>query len=189
MAKEQWNDGNKHYLRPAQMVSFFGDSASNGHTHDGVDVDGSVPKINLGDHTNLNWVEFGVDVSSTYFSTPVSNTRWDYALLDDIVFIHVKNEISGSHGTNTQFKFSPNGGNWPSAIVPTNIQLVGGLYLQVCAAGVERRMGSILIPASSTTGWELQVTDSSAIIANNNFNTASTQPKQIFRQIFKYRKQ
>jgi len=183
MAKTQFIDGT--FLTPAFMTAQFGTNAGTGHDHKGSNADGSCPIIPITD-INIPWTEFGVDVSSSYFTSPVSNQKWDYCKISNMVYIYVKTPLSGAHTANTQLKVSPNGGSWPTAIVPATNQLVGGIIIQKCDTVVNYRNGAVIITSGASTVWEFWCPDDNSVLDNDHFGTVSSQPKGILRQIFSY---
>jgi hypothetical protein len=168
------------------MGTFFGTDATTGHTHDQLNNDGSAPKVDSTAHINYSWTEFGVDVNSTYFNTPVANQKWDYCRVGNMAHIYVKTPIYGVHTSNTQFKVSPNT-TWPAAIIPATLQTVGGLTLSKCDSVVNNRPGAVIIPASASTAWEFLITDNNGVLDNDHFDATNVQPKGLpYRQTFSY---
>jgi hypothetical protein len=62
MSKTNYVNGS--FLTPALMADYWGTNGSTGHTHDGADVDGSAPKIDLVNHTT-NQIDLTTQVSGT----------------------------------------------------------------------------------------------------------------------------
>lgn len=124
MAKKTWGDGT--HLTPSFMTSFFGTDANTGHIHNGANLDGKAPKIDLTDATNITGVlplTSFVDSSTGVFSV-ISNsvydpvTRdWTFERVADHVMINCS-EILGVDGSNNEFRVST-GRNWPVAIQST----------------------------------------------------------------------
>jgi len=187
-----------------------------GHAHDGGDEDGHAGKIDLesevdGDlpialvdglagvldgldgrvedlEDQIETGDISVDVTSEYFSTP-ANATWKYKKNT------VTNEVSilipdmfGSHGTNTQLQFTPHSGNWPSAILATLAQSIGGVMLSRQGALSEFRLGTLTIPntANSDDNIFAMITEDSAVLTVAGFGLADSQPKGIFRQTIHY---
>jgi hypothetical protein len=65
MGKQLWAANTETALTNELMRAYFGNSAGTGHTHDGIDNDGSVPKINLAAAAHVTG------------ALPLANIDWD----------------------------------------------------------------------------------------------------------------
>lgn len=164
MAKTQWADGS--FITPAGRILEFGNDAASGHNHLGLDADGSAPIV-----WSLDTIS--VDVTSTYFTTPVNST-WTYFKPEglDIVVLKIP-EIIGVHASSDELQFAPNSGNWPVVIIPTGNEQypIVSLRKQDAAAG-ELRLGHLIIPTSTSTNIIAKITDNNAVLIAAGFGTA-----------------
>lgn len=175
MAKTDWNSPPK-WITPDFMVAFAGNNAGSGHNHQGTDDDGSCPNIALSNAVS-DYITgtFGIDVSSTYYSTPASNKTAVYTKIGNVVTILFQEGIWGWHSTNDQLRLSPNGGSWPSDIIPTTDQLVSGMFLgRIEGAATEFRPGAIVIPNSVSTDIICYIIDDTGEFKTDNFGTGSS---------------
>ena len=179
MAKTNFNNGS--YLTPTFMDSFHGTNAATGHNHQELDADGSCPQIALSDSVSdyLSGT-FGIDVTSTYFTTPLSNgTAW-YIKIGNIVFVTFP-DIFGHHAATPQLQLTPNGGNWPSAIIPSTAQLVGSIGAPEAAA-IEPRQIYLNIPAATSSNIICAIADNTGILGASNWGSGAASPKGIYRR-------
>lgn len=187
MAKTDWNSPPK-WLTPEFMVAFAGNNAGTGHNHEGTDDDGSCPKISIADSVDDYLTgTINVDVISTYFATPV-NADWIYYKVGSIIHILIP-EMIGIHATNNQLAFTPNSGNWPALMVPSNTQNVGGVILyKQDPSTKEIREGRLTITSVSSAVITASITNNSGILGITNFGTGGVagQEKGIERQTISY---
>jgi len=121
---------NGSIVTPDYLNSINGTDAVTGHTHDGTNDDGSVPKIDLdnGAHVtgelpidfmgdfSLNFlVEFSLDFGVTYTVTKgVDLTRIGNSIT---ILLRLGNDFDENMTANAPLMLRPNGGgSWPSAI-------------------------------------------------------------------------
>ena len=189
MAKTQWSNGST--LTPTFQTAQFGSDANTGHTHDGTDNDGSAPPINLASHVtgtlstnNLQVIDMGdsgvvnktytsgsftASVTATYFNTPDTAT-WYWIKIGDIVFLTIGG-LSDSSANGTQLQISPQSGNWPTAIVPSEDIWVKVLFL---GPTTTYKMGGMKIDNSTTINMICEFPDSSGALATTNWTDSAT---------------
>lgn len=128
-----------------------------------------------------------VDVTSTYFSTPVNST-WVYKknITTGDVSILIPDAF-GIHGTNAELKFTPNGGSWPAAIIPATALTIGGVYLASQGVSSKFRMGKLTIPNNVATVIAAAFPNDTGDMSESGFGTGTAESKGIFRQTINYR--
>ena len=182
MAKKQWTEnGTDNILTSTLQQTYWGTDANTGHTHKSTDVDGDCPKIALSDSVS-DYITgtFGIDVSSTYFTTPLSNETAYYTKIGNVVFVTFP-DLFGHHLTATTLQLTPNGGDWPSDIIPSTPQLVDCLAAPE-TANVEVRAAYLNIPSSTSSNIIAAISDASAIIDVDHWGNNNTQAKGIYRR-------
>lgn len=111
MPKRAWFDG--QFLDPAFQISWFGQDANTGHSHDGLDQDGSAPKIDAKNHIEnlteaisftVEWIETGQTATWTIYRSKALRT----ALLDTGITF----STASYAGTDTMTIQRPGGTDW-----------------------------------------------------------------------------
>jgi len=172
MGKTQWQE-ETHHLTPDLMIGFFGNNAETGHDHNGTDDDGSCPKIVTEGTVN-------VDVTSTYFTTPV-NADWTYVKLRNMISILIP-AMFGQHVSNTELQFTPHT-TWPSIMVPKIAQYIPVLLFTNDGGG-EERIGRLYISALDSDNISANISNATSKLVNNGFGTGGN--KGIFQQTITY---
>lgn len=146
------------------------------------DLDGRIDDL----ETQFISGDISVDVTSTYFSTPV-NATWKYKKNT------VTNEVSilipdmfGHHTTCEELQFTPNTGNWPATIIPATAQMVKGGLFSKEGNPSNWRLGMLNIPNATNSNIVAYMADSTGEMLTNSFGKNDTQPKGIFRQTIHY---
>lgn len=183
MAKEVVGDGMNY--TPALWQAQWGNTAGTGHNHEGLDADGSCPKIVIEDDVD-GYAEGTVsgEVVSTYFTTPVQ-ADIDYVKIGSVVTLVIP-EFLGQHGSNEEIQISPEVGDWPALIIPSTAQEIP-IVCQRAASPDLKRAGSIIVPASVSTNFICAITGISTemgTILTDEFGTGAT--KGIMRQSISY---
>ena len=139
MAKTQWNDGSDHYLTPALAESFWGNSATTGHTHDGLDVDGSMPKIDpVSEISGSEVGSINIQASTTCVDDSATGALY-YRVIAGIVSFRIIVVLSGSQAIEGgALSITPVVGEfWPMAVL-----VGGGGFRQQIAV----ESGGVLVP-------------------------------------------
>ena len=128
MAKTQWPIVTPFgHITPALQELWWGTNAATGHTHDGTDADGSVPKVDLTAHVTgvLPVANYGISgtvdvkIVDTFIDTEATAT-WSYTKVGNVVTLYIR-EIKGLEtGGNTELLVTPDT-VWPAAILNTGI--------------------------------------------------------------------
>ncbi|MCK5450243.1 MAG: hypothetical protein KAI70_00605 [Candidatus Omnitrophica bacterium] len=184
MAKRDWSNGD--HMTPDFLDLYWGTNASNGHNHQGLDADGSCPKISITDSVDDYLTgTINVDVTSTYFTTPV-NVNWTYTKIGNVVHITTE-ELRGYHATNTELVVTPNT-TWPTLILPTLPKGVPVALSKQDAGTAEERMGVLWIQTGAADTWQARITDSSGELSAFNFGVGGSaiRAKVFFRQTITY---
>lgn len=183
MAKTNFQNGT--IVTSTYLNTIFGQGAGGGHVHDADDNDGHCAKINPQNHIDATLYAINVDVTSTYFSTPV-NADWYYWKVGPLIIILIPDMV-GTHSSNAQLQFTPNSGNWPSIMIPTTAQLLGGVYFSKQDPSLaELRLGALQIPSVSSSNIIASICDDTAELQQGGFGTGGGQPKGILRQTISY---
>ncbi len=165
MAKTDFNDGST--LTPAFMDLFHGTNASTGHAHDGLDADGSCPKIDpTSDITDFSFGSHAVKITTTYLTIEQTGNMY-WAVIRDFVFISFSQMIGVSNSTDLQI--SINGVNWPAAILPATAQRAN----LIAHDNSKYTPGMIDTPASASADWILYMQDANHEFDANGFTAAN----------------
>lgn len=187
MAKTLWVDGSN--LTPAQMIAFFGNSAVTGHTHDGANLDGSVPKVNLAAAAhvtgllpiaNVDDISEGtvaVKITTSFFTVQQTAT-FDWMKINDNVIIFLDQMFGTSNSTGLEVTPVT---VWPAAIVPASQKVTPFLPLHDTN---KWRPGMIAIPNNNSSNWVLYITDTNG--DHNTTGFVNTGTKGISRQSILY---
>jgi len=177
MAKTTFSSGT--IVLSAWLNSIFNANGGEGHRHDSQTEDGSCEKINLAAGAevkgklppsliNGDLDAIGVDVSSTYFTTPVTNETWHWTKIGPLVCLRTT-QVIGSHASNTRVVFTPNSGNWPDGFLSNSSQT----KLCCIVSNNIGMVGTIYIPTDPEGPLELQAPDSSGLLNTANFDISN----------------
>lgn len=180
MAKTQWANGD--FIRPSDLYTWWGNNAGSGHSHDGLDSDGSVPKIQLTGaaevqgllpYSNLasnipssklaDYSDGTVDVKiTTDYLTVEQTATWDYMIYSNTVIIHVADIFGTSNSTDLEI--SPDS-SWPAELLSTNAKYChtfvsdnnlihpGLIYLPTAGHGTDNAICRIYDTSYVDDGW------------------------------------
>jgi hypothetical protein len=96
MAKTQFVDGS--FLTPTFLLALNGANASTGYTHDGLDMDGHGPKIDLANHTTgllplanvafyTDWTDITAQVTTVPNAGSLHSTKYNVMKVGNTIFM------------------------------------------------------------------------------------------------------
>ena len=186
MAKTNFNDGSD--LTADYLDIVFGTDAVTGHNHDGVDTDGSCPKIvtdDLVDFTDTFQVKMK---SSDTISTPSAFT-WTYRKSGNFITLFIPESIELSDSYYCEFEpFDPV--TFPSSIIPTTTKTISAIVANSASYTTELSPGAIVIPLSASSNMVLWCMDplesSTNIIQAQDFDNSNSVYKGLVAQSINY---
>lgn len=137
MAKTDLENGD--FVTPDYLDKINGTSASTGHKHDGFDVDGSAPKVDLVNHVDgvLPIQNFGEGVSAVFnvkFSADGGSTYPTTAAIGmsrigTVIVLTFLQDLNVPSVTGVVIHVLPVTGNWPSNIFGTSTTLKSAMLV------------------------------------------------------------
>lgn len=183
--KSDWTSGT--YLQPNFCQSYFGTTPTTGHNHTGADSSASAPQIALSDSVS----DYTTGNVVMRVEVPFADIQQDFTC----VFERIANTCTISmpdgiyvHSTaNDKMRVSPAAGSWPSAILPSNAKVIGGLWVtkETDEPGGPFRLGGLGISTDATASWNCYI-DSSGYLSLSDWGFNATGPKGLSNQSFTY---
>jgi len=187
MAKTNFNDGS--WLTPTFMDAFFGTDAVTGHNHDGLDADGSCPKVvtdDLEDFTDTFQVK--IRASDVFGGAPSAKT-WTYRKSGNLITLIIPESVELSDSSYCQIEaFSP--ADFPSDIIPTTSQKIPAIVVNAQSYTTILSPGLIEIPSAITSNmilWCMDPIESSTnILQAQDFDASNIVYKGLVAQSITY---
>ena len=156
MAKTNFANGS--ILTPTFLDLFHGTDAITGHNHEGLDADGSCPKISL---ESVATILTGIDGAkiTVAFVTIEQTTSFHWVTFDNYVLLHIGEMIGVSNSVDLEI--APDT-VWTSNILPLTEQRVNVLVHDSSLW----TPGQLIIPIANNANWILSMQD-----ANNDYQS------------------
>ena len=175
------------HFTPDFMAAYYGTDATTGHTHDGLDEDGSVPRIETEDLLDTTGTFDAILRAADILGGSPSAVTWAYRKSGNEITLYINETLDLSDSTECQIEPAT---TWPDAIIPTTAQ-----YLSVSVPNAQSYTtilspGLIQIPSDTTTNMILWCMDPDESVTNTleaaHFSSSNIVYKGLSRQSITY---